>query len=116
MLELTKEPTTPGFVVIKAKVPDHLAARVESLIAEAVRADAEDRTRTPAEAVLGPRDPARHLRGARYRENLTQRELAAKIGAKPQHVSEMERGKRPIGKDMAKRLGEALNVDYRAFL
>ncbi len=34
---------------------------------------------------------------------MTPAELAAKVGVKSANVSEMERGKRPIGKDMAKR-------------
>lgn len=32
------------------------------------------------------------------------------------HISEMERGKRTIGKAMARRLGEALDFPYKAFL
>ena len=32
------------------------------------------------------------------------------------HISEMENGKRPIGKEIAQKLGKALNVDYRVFL
>jgi plasmid maintenance system antidote protein VapI len=31
-------------------------------------------------------------------------------------IVEMENGKRPIGKAMAKRLGEALGVGYKVFL
>ena len=31
-------------------------------------------------------------------------------------ISEMENGKRPIGKETAKRLASALNMDYRVFL
>lgn len=56
------------------------------------------------------------LQGARHRENLTQKELARLIGISQTHISEMEHGKRPIGKDMAKRLAKVLNVDYRVFL
>ena len=54
-----------------------------------------------------------------YRENtgLTQTALGQKIGGVPrQHISNMENGKRPIGKESAKKLAAALNVDYRAFL
>jgi plasmid maintenance system antidote protein VapI len=47
---------------------------------------------------------------------LTQTELAAKIGVKPHHISEMEKGKRSIGKNMAKRLAKALNTGYKVFL
>ena len=61
----------------------------------------------------GPRDP---LKGARLMEGLTQAQLAEEINIKPHHVSEMENGKRPIGKEMAKRLARALNTGYKVFL
>lgn len=57
------------------------------------------------------------LRGARRREGLTQRQLAAATGIPQRHISEMESGKRPIGKERARKLAEALHVaDYRVFL
>ena len=56
------------------------------------------------------------LAGARYREGLTQRQLADKTGVPQRHISEMENGKRPIGKKNARVLAHALNADYRAFL
>jgi ribosome-binding protein aMBF1 (putative translation factor) len=57
------------------------------------------------------------LRGARHREGLTQRQLAEKTGIPQRHISEMESGKRQIGRERAKRLAETLNVaDYRVFL
>lgn len=55
------------------------------------------------------------LRGLRSREGLTQRQLTAMIGVKPNHISEMENGKRPIGKETAKRLAKALQTDYKVF-
>ncbi|MEW6658270.1 MAG: helix-turn-helix transcriptional regulator [Thermodesulfobacteriota bacterium] len=56
------------------------------------------------------------LRGARKREGLTQKELAALVGVSQTHISEMEHSKRPIGKDMARRLAKVLRADYRVFL
>ena len=56
------------------------------------------------------------LRGARYREEMTQQELADAIGVRAHHISEMEHGKRSIGKGMARRLAEVLNVSYKVFL
>jgi len=50
------------------------------------------------------------LAGARDREGVTQRELAKMTGIPQRHISEMENGKRPIGKETAKKLGKALNV------
>jgi hypothetical protein len=56
------------------------------------------------------------LAGARYREGLTQMKLAELTGIPQRHISEMESGKRPIGKEMAKRLGKVLNISYKVFL
>jgi DNA-binding XRE family transcriptional regulator len=56
------------------------------------------------------------LRGLRHRENLTQVGLAAVTGIPQRHLSEMENGKRPIGKENARKLAAALQVDYRVFL
>ena len=56
------------------------------------------------------------LRGARKREGLTQKQLAGLLGINQTHISEMEHGKRPIGKEMARRLAIVLGVDYRVFL
>lgn len=56
------------------------------------------------------------VRGGRHKAGLTQKELAQEIGVLPHHISEMEHGKRPIGKKMAQKLGKIFNVDYRVFL
>lgn len=56
------------------------------------------------------------LRGARYKAELTQKALADQIHVKTHHISEMEHGKRPIGKTMAKRLAGVFKMDYRIFL
>jgi ribosome-binding protein aMBF1 (putative translation factor) len=56
------------------------------------------------------------IRGGRGKEGLTQKQLADQIGIAQHHISEMETGKRAIGKEMAKKLATALNCDYRVFL
>ena len=60
--------------------------------------------------------PATVLRGLRHRENLTQKQLAEKLAIRQHHLSEMENGKRPIGKEMAKKLAEILRSDWKMFL
>lgn len=61
--------------------------------------------------------PGTCLAGMRYREGLSQRALAERTGIPQRHISEMENGKRPIGKKLAKRFAEALNVEnYAVFL
>jgi len=56
------------------------------------------------------------LAGMRCREGLTQIQLAEKTGIPQRHISEMEHGKRTIGKANAKLLAKTLNTDYRVFL
>ena len=56
------------------------------------------------------------IRGGRGKEGLTQKQLAELTGISQHHLSEMENGKRPIGKETARKLAAALNVDYRVFL
>ncbi len=57
--------------------------------------------------------PAKYLRGARYREDMTQAQLSEKTGIPIRHISEMENGKRPIGQKNARLLGDALSIDPR---
>ena len=56
------------------------------------------------------------LQGFLLRDSLTQEELAKILGVKQSHISEMEHGIRPIGKQMAKRLAKVFKTDYRSFL
>jgi DNA-binding XRE family transcriptional regulator len=56
------------------------------------------------------------LRGTRYREGLTQAEMAKKIHVTQADLSKMENGKRPIGKIIAKRIEKTFHVNYRYFL
>jgi DNA-binding XRE family transcriptional regulator len=56
------------------------------------------------------------LRGSRQKAEITQKELADALGISQHHISEMENGKRPIGKAMAKRFADYFKTDYRIFL
>lgn len=56
------------------------------------------------------------LQGARHKANLTQTQLAERLGVTQADVSNMEHARRPIGKHMAKRLSQVLDIDYRVFL
>lgn len=57
------------------------------------------------------------LKGARLREDMTQKQLSEKTGIPQRHISEMETGKRQVGRKRAEILADALHVsDYRIFL
>jgi len=122
MSERMKVQTTGDFADISIRVPAAQARRVcaviENVLALLPGQEGEmdaDRLYS-VEEVFPDMQPGDILRGARYREGLTQTQLAALIGVKPSHISEMEKGKRPIGKDMAKRLARALKTSYQVFL
>jgi DNA-binding XRE family transcriptional regulator len=110
MLELTKKPHTEGYVRVSAIVPADRVLAVEQAIQEATEPN------VPLSEAFPNSTPGSVLRGARGLRELTQAQLAATIGVHKTHISEMERGKRGIGKAMAKRLGQALEFPYRAFL
>ena len=56
------------------------------------------------------------LRGLRARENLTQSDLAEKIKITQSDISQMENGRRNIGRVISKRIEKLFDIDYRAFL
>jgi DNA-binding XRE family transcriptional regulator len=56
------------------------------------------------------------LKGVRHREGLSQVEFAKRIGVTQSDLSKLERGKRTIGKTIAKRIADEFDVDYRYFL
>jgi len=97
-------------IVFTAVVPADRADAAEQALTEAVEPTVSRREAFPEST------PGTVLRGARGLREMTQAALAARIGVHKTHISEMERGLRPIGKAMAKRLAEALNFPWKAFL
>jgi DNA-binding XRE family transcriptional regulator len=69
-----------------------------------------------AEEVFSDTHPGGMIKGLRAREGITQKQMADKLGIRQHHVSEMEKGVRPITLEMAKRIGKVLNISYKVFL
>lgn len=125
MLELMKRQTTDNYVDIflrgvpsdKAEMVKEAIEKILQLAGMPLKNMEENDDRLYAVDEVFPDFHIGHaLRGLRSREGLTQKQLADLIGAKPSHISEMENGKRPIGRDMAKRLARALRTEYKVFL
>ena len=125
MLELMKRQTTDDSVDIYLRgVPSEKAEMVKEAIEKILKLagmplksmDEYDDRLYSIEEVFPDFHIGHALRGLRSREGLTQKQLAEMIGAKPSHISEMENGKRPIGKEMAKRLARALRTEYKVLL
>lgn len=60
--------------------------------------------------------PGTVLSGARTKAGLTQVELAGQAGIPQRHISEIENGKRTIGRERARRLAEVLDIPYQSLL
>jgi Helix-turn-helix. len=56
------------------------------------------------------------LRGARYREDMSQVELARLSGVNQNEISKIENGKRGVGEKVAKKLAKPLKINYLALL
>jgi len=69
-----------------------------------------------AKEVFPDGSPAMLLRGLRGKEELTQAELAARLGISQNMVSDMESGRRPISLKMAKRIGAEFKIPYKGFV
>jgi DNA-binding XRE family transcriptional regulator len=69
-----------------------------------------------AKGLFAERTSSNMLIGARGKENITQTQLSELTGIPRRHISDMENGRRPIGKQNAIKIGKALNINYRLFL
>jgi DNA-binding XRE family transcriptional regulator len=113
MSELTNEHTMTDYVEMSFRIP---AKNLEKATKALASFGAETIESVPWKEVYPHFSGGVALRGARKREGLTQKQLAGLLGINQTHISEMEHGKRPIGKGMARRLAKVLRVDYRVFL
>jgi addiction module HigA family antidote len=68
------------------------------------------------EEVFPDAHPGKIVRGFRVREDITQEELAQRLGIAQTRVSELESGKRPISRNMAKRLADVFNTSPKVFV
>ncbi len=127
MLAHMRTQTTGALTEISLTVPNDLAESLCKAIsgvlefaklAPSARSDGDfaDVDMIPVEEVIPQSSPGFRLRGLRTREGITQKELAAALGIRQHHVSEMESGKRSISVDMAKKIGEIYNISYKVFL
>ena len=109
----TKKPHTELLVPIQLMVHPANVAAITRYVEQL-----ESSGSTPWREVAGRRGsiPASILRGARSKAEITQTRLSELTGIPQRHISEIEQGKRPIGKETARKLAAALSVDYKVFL
>ena len=101
-------------------VPLEKASAIETLIKEVPRNHAGDALMDISDAFPQLRDPEKRpfivFRSIRTKTGLTQEQLAERLGISQADVSKIERGKRNIGKTLAKKIEMEFDIDYRRFL
>lgn len=114
-MEPTKEQITKDFAEVcrRHRLPDDKISKIQEAVSAILGAEDESLS---LEEVFPDLHQGSAMRGLRLREGLTQEQLARLLGVKRNNLSDMENGKRPIGKNMAKRLAQVLKTDYKLFL
>ena len=101
-------------------VPLDKASAIETLIKDVPRNDEGNELMDIGEVFPALRDPEKRrfivFRGIRTKTGLTQEQLAMRLGISQADVSKIERGKRTIGKALAKKIEKEFKIDYRRFL
>jgi ribosome-binding protein aMBF1 (putative translation factor) len=96
------------------------AGAIETLIRDVEKNEDGDELHDIGEAFPELRDPEQRrfitFRSIRTKTGLTQLQLAEKLGISQADVSKIERGKRTIGKALAKKIEKEFGIDYRRFL
>jgi DNA-binding XRE family transcriptional regulator/predicted DNA-binding antitoxin AbrB/MazE fold protein len=99
-------------------VPKMMAQAVATLLEKI--AEAKEDSILAEEVFPNLKDPSKYpmitFRGIRSKMGLTQNELAEKLKLAQADVSNIENGKRSIGKALAKRIEKEFKIDYRRFL
>ncbi len=115
MLDPMKEQITQDFAEVcrRHQLPPEKIAEIQAAVTTILGDENESLL---LEEVFPDLHPGSAIRGLRLREGLTQEQLAHLLGVKRNNLSEMENGKRPIGKNMAKRLAKILKTNYKVFL
>ncbi len=124
MLELTRKPRTDDTAEICLRVPAKdlnrfFEATRQFLLLSGHPVQEVDEHGEPLyslEEVFPDTHPGVALKGYRAREGMTQKELAARLEIPVGNLSEMENGRRSIGKAMAKRIEAATGVHWKTFL
>jgi DNA-binding XRE family transcriptional regulator len=124
MLALMKTRHTDQATEIFVSLPASASANIGKFIQDKLRSlghtvrhlNDEGEELITFDEVFPEAHPGLIMRGLRNRDELTQQELAGKLGIAQTRVSEMESGKRSISVKMAKQLAEVFGTSHKVFL
>src|SRR5262245_8205318 len=97
-------------------LPAIALAKLEVFLAKLSESSSVDWKTVAKESIAKHKQAGMVLRGARFRENMSQKELAKRSGISQENISRIENGKRSVGEKVAKKLAKALKIDYMLLL
>lgn len=106
----------PGGASVHSYLPMAIIPKLEAFIHKYTEEDPVDWKVVAKESIEKHGQVGMVLRGARYREDMSQKELARRSGVSQENISRIENGKRVAGEKVAKKLAKPLKIDYRLLL
>ncbi len=102
----------PGKKTRHSYIPIESIERFEAILSEYEESDSIDWRVVAKDSLAKHKKAGVVLRGARGRENMTQKELAKRSGVSQENISRIENGKRVVGEKLAKKLAKPLKINY----
>lgn len=106
----------PGKKIRHCYVPIESVGRFESLLNKYEKSDSVDWEVVAKDSIAKHKQAGMVLRGARFRENMSQKELAKRSGVSQDNISRIENGKRGVGEKVARKLAKPLKINYLLLL
>lgn len=97
-------------------VPSESVDRIEAILREYEEDDFIDWKTVAKDNLAKHKKAGVILRGARYREDMSQKELSKLSGVSQENISRIENGKRTVGEKLAKKLAKPLKINYLLLL
>jgi len=106
----------PGKKSMHSYLPAKALPKLEAFLNKYTEDDSVDWTVVVKDSIAKHKQAGMVLRGARFRENMSQKELARRSGVSQENISRIENGKRGVGEKVAKKLAKPLKIDYQLLL
>ena len=119
-VEETHRTKTPGILLrFRPRTPARIIRRIAQEYGNYLEKDDETVDPFATEwyrSITEKTTPGDRLNTERFKTSMTQVKLSELTGIPQHHISEMEHGKRPIGRETARKFAKVFKTDYRYFL
>ena len=114
--EITIRSPIRGIRLRSFDVPSRVVSNIISIVKDYEKEEPVDWREAFRKEIEELGESALALKGARVKENMTQKKLAHLLGTSQVYISQLENGRKEINKQMAKKLEKIFNINYKVFL